>query len=442
MPQYSRNYPKRTRKLWQEDRPKWVDATKVGPSLLAVRQWQSTQTIQSALCVCFVLSFYSRTNAWSRILIHHPVVHKWLCRMFIGDHYVGICALDPSERIELTRDMSARTECRLWGVARRRSLVGRLGLFRLDEFPPHWAEIRGDLGLWQQYRRNVPRTGFSHKVDTSVRHRTSMSRETVEVGNQIPTLEKVHLEMYPNCNWVQKSMFMGLETKASWLTFKCKLHLDAGKYAADNSICRSNDTKYPHIATSTHKYHVLTKKPKVPLVNLWEDCSRPKCLTQSRGSKSIKTTTCGWHMDDVRKTPWANVTCDIEMSTCKCEKMWRVRVVCSQNLRFAVGCSSSSRWSTSRRRWSDRILGDWKIIFGTNLSTLNIGLMMYGRAQWQKAEETRKDFNIVPIHQDKKFFFTSELFKVVQDDEFRIDTGRPKFEQQTDSILYACESYR
>ena len=49
-----------------------------------------------------------------------------------------------------------------------------------------------------------------------------------------------------------------------------------------------------------------------------------------------------------------------------------------------------------------------------NLSTLKIGLMMYGRARWQKVEATGKDFNIVLIHQDKKFF-TSELFKVIQD---------------------------
>ena len=54
------------------------------------------------------------------------------------------------------------------------------------------------------------------------------------------------------------------------------------------------------------------------------------------------------------------------------------------------------------------------MIFGINLSTLNIGLMMYGRARWQEAEATRKDFNIVLIRQDKKFF-TSELFKVIQD---------------------------
>ena len=54
------------------------------------------------------------------------------------------------------------------------------------------------------------------------------------------------------------------------------------------------------------------------------------------------------------------------------------------------------------------------MIFGTNLSTLNIGLMMYGKARWQEAEATRKDFNTVLTRQDKKFF-TSDLFKVIPD---------------------------
>ena len=48
--------------------------------------------------------------------------------------------------------------------------------------------------------------------------------------------------------------------------------------------------------------------------------------------------------------------------------------------------------------------GDWKMIFGTNLSTLNIGLMICGRVEWQEVEATRKDFNIVLTRQDKKFF--------------------------------------
>ena len=105
------------------------------------------------------------------------------------------------------------------------------------------------------------------------------------------------------------------------------------------------------------------------------------------------------------------------------------------------------------------------MIFGINLSTLNIGLMMYGRARWQEAEATRKYFSIVLTREDKKFI--SQLFKVIQDaiplilhfrtrvhlsywmcsqftlhHKFRIDTGRTKIEQgKTDSILYGCESH-
>ena len=96
--------------------------------------------------------------------------------------------------------------------------------------------------------------------------------------------------------------------------------------------------------------------------------------------------------------------------------------------------------------------------------------MNCGRVRWQEAEETRKDFNIVLIHQDKKFF-VSELVKVIQDasfitwqcinseqflrchlshrmcnqvtfhHRFRIDTRRTKFEQKTDGSLYVCGSY-
>ena len=58
--------------------------------------------------------------------------------------------------------------------------------------------------------------------------------------------------------------------------------------------------------------------------------------------------------------------------------------------------------------------GDYKIVFGAVLGTLSIGLMNCGRAKWQEAEATKKDFNTVLTRQDKKFFI-SELFKVIQD---------------------------
>ena len=94
--------------------------------------------------------------------------------------------------------------------------------------------------------------------------------------------------------------------------------------------------------------------------------------------------------------------------------------------------------------------------------------MKCGRVDWQEAESTRDDFNIVLTRQDKKFLI-SELFKVTQDaillilhcrtmffseqllrvhlskrmcnqftlhHKFRIDTGTTKFEQKTDGCSF------
>ena len=94
-------------------------------------------------------------------------------------------------------------------------------------------------------------------------------------------------------------------------------------------------------------------------------------------------------------------------------------LILSQKIIFANHLSifktieySSSSWSpTSRGRWSGRILESKRLSSEQILCDLNIGMMKCGRVQWQKAEQTGKDFNIALIHQDKKFFI-SELFKV------------------------------
>ena len=119
--------------------------------------------------------------------------------------------------------------------------------------------------------------------------------------------------------------------------------------------------------------------------------------------------------------------------------------------------------------------GDEKIIFGTNLRTLSIGLVKCGRVKWQEAEATRKYFNTVLTRQDKiislppsssrssrtqsHWSYTSgqrvdsEQFLRVHSSywmcnqfslyhKFRIDSGRTKFGQgKTDSILYGCGSH-
>ena len=67
-------------------------------------------------------------------------------------------------------------------------------------------------------------------------------------------------------------------------------------------------------------------------------------------------------------------------------------------------------------REKDRAIDFWRLKddLRNKLRTLNIGLMMYGRARWQEAEATIKAFNIVLTRQEKKLF-TFELFKVIQD---------------------------
>ena len=57
--------------------------------------------------------------------------------------------------------------------------------------------------------------------------------------------------------------------------------------------------------------------------------------------------------------------------------------------------------------------GDWKMIIRTNLSILNVGSKIFGRAKWKETDATMKDFNTKLIRQEKKFH-TSELFKVIE----------------------------
>ena len=102
--------------------------------------------------------------------------------------------------------------------------------------------------------------------------------------------------------------------------------------------------------------------------------------------------------------------------------------------------------------------GEWWNIFGTILCNLNIGLMKSGRVQWQEAEETRKDFNIVLIHQDKKFNPSFQDNVLIPNDFFEyiyhigcainlnsitnsgLIQGGQSLSKKTDGILHVCGS--
>ena len=78
--------------------------------------------------------------------------------------------------------------------------------------------------------------------------------------------------------------------------------------------------------------------------------------------------------------------------------------------------SSSARRITSRSGWSDRNLETerWSSEQIWVEHSQHWSDASSGRARWQEAEATRKDFNILLTRQDKKSFIF-ELFKVIQD---------------------------
>ena len=114
-----------------------------------------------------------------------------------------------------------------------------------------------------------------------------------------------------------------------------------------------------------------------------------------------------------------------------------------------------------------------KIIFGTILCNLNIGLTMCGRAKWQRRRRKQEKISIlywsfrrnsIPPSSSRSFrtqsrwsFITGQCInsgrflrvhlsrwmcnQLTHHHEFRIDTGRTNFEQKTDSMLSACESH-
>ena len=71
--------------------------------------------------------------------------------------------------------------------------------------------------------------------------------------------------------------------------------------------------------------------------------------------------------------------------------------------------SSSTRRITSRRRWCNRTLETERWSSEQIQSTLNIGLMMYGRARWQEAEATLKEFNTVVILSGQEILYLRTL---------------------------------
>ena len=99
----------------------------------------------------------------------------------------------------------------------------------------------------------------------------------------------------------------------------------------------------------------------------------------------------------------------------KFDRRWTTRIFALRLSRVEETDLSSSSWkSTSRQWWSDWTLENKGISSERSSTISTLVWWNCGRVQWKKAEEVGKDFNIVLIHQDKKFFI-SGLFNVIQD---------------------------
>ena len=114
-----------------------------------------------------------------------------------------------------------------------------------------------------------------------------------------------------------------------------------------------------------------------------------------------------------------STTCSSSRTVLNIERTW---IDIEPGAQFDQAYPVAKRLNTLLRhgellREEDGAIAIWRLkddLRNKFFSTLNIGLMTCGRARWQEAEAARKDFNIVLTRQDKKFF-TSELFKVIQD---------------------------
>ena len=111
-------------------------------------------------------------------------------------------------------------------------------------------------------------------------------------------------------------------------------------------------------------------------------------------------------------------TCSSTRTALIGERIWtEIEPGTQSNLVYQVAQRLTTLRHGQSLREDDRAIEFWRSkenLRNAFLCDLNIGLMKCGRVQWQEAEETRKDFNIALIHQDKKFFI-SEPFKVTQD---------------------------
>ena len=108
----------------------------------------------------------------------------------------------------------------------------------------------------------------------------------------------------------------------------------------------------------------------------------------------------------------------------KVDWCWAWRLFASRLLSVRTTEYSSSSWSsTSRRRWSDWILEIKKIKWKSTMA---------------KGGGNKKDFNIVLIHQDKKFFIFSSSRSFMTQSRWSFITGQCFYSEQFLPVHLSC----
>ena len=206
--------------------------------------------------------------------------------------------------------------------------------------------------------------------------------------------------------WIRGNIKIGpvLEVTTSYLQGKCRVEIRIESVNKDNSHSRVRIS------------HGL-KKLVTDLGNNKDDDNEQETSEMQFEDFALKTNVLSFASRSKAKAKPRRRTsaCSSTRTVPICERSWTdIEPETCSLVAYPVSKQLSIMDNYLEKKMERSNSGDSKIFIGTKLSTLNIGLLKCGRAKWQDAEATRKDFNIVLTRQDKKLFI-SELFKVIQD---------------------------
>ena len=240
-----------------------------------------------------------------------------------------------------------------------------------------WQQLRSDSSSWQKTLKNSHNSQIQWLV---VRTRCQ------EMKNHLTVLEVTTSYLQGKCGVEIRIEYVNKDNSHSWVRISHglnKLVMDLSNKENDNNEQETSEMKSEEFALKTNVLALASR-------------SKAKAKPQRRISASSSTKTV-----PIGERTWTDV---------------EPQDYSSIDYPMSKQLSTLLRNGNLPREDDGAIeFWRWKDDLGTILSNLNIGPMNSGRAQWQKAEETRKDFKIVPIHQGKKSTpSSSRSFRTIQ----------------------------